>query len=97
MRCQCQLHPSFFVPLLSDDPKYAKLNAANWEYRMQRLTSICQQEFQLVYYGHFTYKELDELTVHEREMVYGLLVSQKTEEKEAYEKAMKESAQKHKH
>lgn len=58
---------------------------------MQRLSGICEQLFQLVYFGKFNYSELDELTVHEREMVYGLLVDQKNTEKEAYEKAIKES------
>lgn len=52
------------------------------------LDNICQEEFQLVYYGHFNYSELDDMTVIERNTLFGMLVKQKKEEKENYEKAL---------
>lgn len=58
---------------------------------MTTLSDICLEEFQLVYFGHFSYSELDEMSVHEREMIYGMLINQKNEEKEQYEKALQGS------
>jgi hypothetical protein len=81
---------------LIDDERFTDYNEKAWKVRMDMLTYICQQEFHLVYYGHFNYNEIDELTVHEREMIYSMLIDQKKQEQEAYDKAIQEAKQKSK-
>lgn len=76
--------------LLESNKKLAELNQRNWNYRTELLENICEQEFQLVYFGHFNYSEIDEMTVIERNMIFGLLIKQKKEEQKQYEDSKKE-------
>lgn len=50
---------------------------------MEVLKDICEKQFQLVHYSGFSYEELDNMTIHEREMLYGFLIKIKTEEAES--------------
>ena len=86
---------SFFVPPLIDDPKTKEereFNDRNWRDRQKFLENLAKQNFQLVYFGHFSYSELDEMPVQERRLLYNFLVEQKDEES----KQAKEIAQKNK-
>lgn len=48
------------------------------------------QQFQLVHFGRYGYIDTEEMTVFERRYFHELLAKQKTEEREAHEKALQE-------
>lgn len=60
----------------------------NQRFRIEKYKSILRQQFQLVYFGHFSFEDSENMCVQERQFVYDILFQQKKEEKEAYEKAM---------
>lgn len=66
----------------------------NAKYRSTKLQNITKQQFQMVYYGKFTWTDTENMSLPEREMVYHILYEQKKEEKENYEKQMQEAQQK---
>ena len=86
---------SFVPPLDEDlareDPETYQINA---RYRTLKIQNISKQQFQMVYYGKFTWEDTENMSLSEREMVYQLLYQQKKEEKENYEKQVQDAKQK---
>lgn len=87
-----------FVPpldeeLLMEDPETYQMNA---KYRTLKYQNIAKQQFQMVYYGKFTWEDTENMSLSEREMVYQILYQQKKEEKENYDKQVQEAKQKQK-
>ena len=79
-----------FVPSLDNEDDPPELIRAKWEYRMTRWNEITKQQFQLSYFGTIPYDVSDQMPIHEREHVFGLLREQKAEEKKAEEKKLAE-------
>ena len=63
----------------------------NWEYRVESLKAIEKQQFQMVYFGKFSYQDTEDMSVEERRRIYDILYEQKKTEKEEYEKAVREA------
>ena len=63
----------------------------NWETRIAHWEDICLKEFQLVYAGKFQFSDLENMSLHELEHFYGLLLEQKQAENDAMEKSMQKS------
>lgn len=53
-----------------------------------------RQQFQLVYYGSFSYEDTQGMAVFERRYFHDLLATQKQEEKSAREQAVEEARRK---
>lgn len=70
-----------------DDPP--ELIAEKWNYRTRHWNDVVKQQFQLSYYGKISYTESQEMPIHEREYMFGLLLEQKAAEKKAQEEAQK--------
>lgn len=69
-----------------------------WEYRSRHWEEVVKQQFQLAYYGKVSYTESQDMPIHEREFMFGLLLEQKALEKKAHEDAVRaaEEARKNK-
>ena len=76
-----------FVPSLTSPETYEE----NWKYRVERWEDTCLKEFQLVYAGKFQFSDLENMSVHELQHFYGLLLEQKKSENDAIEKSMSKS------
>lgn len=50
-----------------------------------------KQQFQLAYFGKVTYEESQDMPIHEREYMFGLLLEQKDAEVKAREEAIKQA------
>ena len=88
---------SFFVPRLIDNPKTLEEREHNdiiYKLRSDLLMNMLTRQFQMVYFGHFNYADLDELTISEFDALYNIMVQQKDEEKKAQEEAMRKSKEK---
>lgn len=73
-------------PKTKEEEEY---NYKNWEYRQKYLDSITKRQFQLVYFGRFSYDELDNMALSEFRAVYQYLIDQKEEEAKAAKEAAK--------
>ena len=71
-----------------EDPETYAMNA---QYRSLKYQNITSQQFQMVYYGKFTWTDTDNMSITERNVAYNLLYEQKKAEKENYEKQMREA------
>ena len=80
-----------FVPSLDNEDDPPELIQAKWEYRMTRWNEITKQQFQLSYFGTIPYDVSNQMPIHEREHVFGLLREQKADEKKAQEEAIKKA------
>lgn len=78
-------------PKTKDEERY---NDNVYRLRAQSLTNIVTRQFQLVYFGHFNYAELDELAISEFDALYNMLLEQKNEEKKASEEALRKQKEK---
>ena len=83
---------SFFVQRLIENPKTEaeiRYNDFVQQNASETLLNIIKKQFQLVYFGQFTYADLDELTLSEFNALYEILLEQKNEEKKAREEALR--------
>ena len=85
---------NFFVLRLDNEKFSNEERLARWKSRVNYWENVCTKQFQLVYFGKFNYEDIEEMPVHEREFFYGLLIKQKTDEKEQYEKSLEEAKRK---
>lgn len=85
---------SFFVPNLQSETDSPEDVMRKWHYRSKHWEDVVKQQFQLAYFGKVSYEESQEMPIHEREYMFGLLVEQKEAERKAHEQAMKEAAAK---
>ena len=82
---------SFFVPDLQNENDSPEDLKRKWTYRSKHWEDVVKQQFQLAYFGKVSYEESQDMTIHEREFIFGLLLDQKSEEKKAHEDAIKAS------
>lgn len=90
---------SFFVPPLIENPvnrEEEKYNQEALKIRQENLDYIIKRQFQLVYFGHFNYADLDELSLSEFDALYNTLVEQKQEEQKAQEEEIRKAKEKSK-
>lgn len=80
---------SFFVPDLQNENDSPEDLQRKWTYRSRHWEEVVKQQFQLAYFGRVSYEESQEMPIHEREFMFGLLLEQKSEEKKAHEEAIK--------
>lgn len=80
---------SFFVPDLQNETDSPEDLRCKWTYRSKHWEDVVKQQFQLAYFGKVSYEESQEMPIHEREFMFGLLLDQKSEEKKAHEEAIK--------
>jgi hypothetical protein len=69
-----------------DNPAEVKEYETVIKHKFEAWEAIVKQQFDLVYVGKFTYSDTEEMTPHERKTIYGMLVKQKKDEKEAIDK-----------
>lgn len=69
-----------------DDPAEVAQYEKVIRHKYEAWESIVKQQFDLVYVGKIAYGDTDDMTPHERKIVYSMLVKQKKAEKEAIEK-----------
>ena len=82
---------SFFVPDLQNENDSPEDLKRKWAYRSKHWEDVVKQQFQLAYFGKVSYEESQDMPIHEREFMFGLLLDQKSEEKKAHEDAIKAS------
>lgn len=87
MICHSRSTPSSFVPSLDDEDDPPEIVMQKWSYRTRHWNDVVKQQFQLSYYGKISYEESQEMSIHEREYMFGLLLEQKAAEKKAQEEA----------
>lgn len=87
MICRSRSTPSSFVPNLTNEDDPPDVIAEKWQYRTRHWNDVVKQQFQLSYYGKVSYTESQEMSIHEREYMFGLLLEQKQAEKKAQEEA----------
>lgn len=89
MICRSRSPPSSFVPSLDDEDDPPEVVQQKWSYRTRHWNDVVKQQFQLSYYGKVSYEISQDMPVHEREFIFGLLLEQKQAEKKAREEAQK--------
>lgn len=57
--------------------------------RENSLKEIIDQQFELVYFGGFSYEGIEEMTTYERVAFHSSLIDRKKNEKESYESSLK--------
>lgn len=62
------------------------------QYLVAQLNSIRSKQFDLVYYGKFSYDDTREMTLTELDWFYNKLLETKKSEKEAHDKAVEEAS-----
>lgn len=78
-----------FVPDLQNEEDDVETATRKWNYRIKHWEEVVKQQFQLAYYGRVSYEESQEMSIHEREYMFGLLIEQKSAENKAKEEALK--------
>ena len=83
-----------FVPNLNNEDDSPEDIARKWQYRSKHWEDVVKQQFQLAYFGKVTYEESQDMPIHEREYMFGLLLEQKDAEVKAREEAIKQAESK---
>lgn len=89
MICRSRSTPNSFVPSLDNEDDPPELVMRKWRHRTQHWNDVVKQQFQLSYFGKVDYAVSQEMSIHEREYMFGLLLEQKAAEKKAQEEARK--------
>lgn len=89
MRYHLLLPQNSFVPDLQNEEDDVETATRKWNYRIKHWEEVVKQQFQLAYYGRVSYEESQEMSIHEREYMFGLLIEQKSAENKAKEEAIK--------
>lgn len=56
----------------------AEVLQSKWDYRIAKWEAVMQEQFDLVYFGKFDSRAVDEMSVHERKYFYDLLIKVRT-------------------
>lgn len=96
MICRSRSILNSFVPSLDNEDDPPELVMQKWQHRTRHWNDVVKQQFQLSYFGKVSYEESQEMSIHEREYMFGLLLEQKAAEKKAQEEARKAAETAHK-